>query len=64
MTLVQNGMLKCDECRRARPLDAGPMKLFGREITFGPAGETDAFMETGEGVTCYWCAKDEIEEMV
>jgi hypothetical protein len=40
---------------RARPIQNPVVELFGSQIGFGPAGETDMFVKEDDKITCYHC---------
>lgn len=56
--MEQGDTVACDNCLRARPIENPVIELFGARIGFGPAGETDMFVERDGEVTCYWCLDD------
>lgn len=56
--MKQGDTVSCDKCNRARTIQNPVIKLFGDEIGFGPAGETDMFVKRENRVVCYWCSED------
>jgi hypothetical protein len=53
--MKQGDMVSCDSCMRARPIQNPVVELFGSQIGFGPAGETDMFVKEDDKITCYHC---------
>lgn len=59
--IQQGEIVKCDECLRARPIETAVVELFGKRVAFGPAGETDMYIEGDDGVQCYWCTEEDYQ---
>lgn len=57
--MQQGDIVACDNCNRARPIQTAVIELFGDQIGFGPAGETDMYVESDDAIHCYYCLDDE-----
>lgn len=63
--MQQGDIVACDSCNRARPIGTPMIELFGATVGFGPAGETDMYVERDGEIQCYWCLRDdEVEKFM
>lgn len=60
--IQQGEIVKCDECKRARPIEMPPVEMFGSVVGYGPGGSNDLFIERGGTVKCRYCTEEEVYE--
>jgi len=58
--LERGETVACDRCGRSRTIETAVVELFGADVGFGPAGETDMFTERDGTVLCYRCISDDL----